>query len=116
LGKAVLAHFDASELEAHLPEVLTPVTSSTLTSRADLHKDLQLTRERGYSVDDEENTVGLRCFGVALPIRAGLTDALSCSVPIERLTADREREIITALKSTADITLQIVRGLRGLVS
>jgi DNA-binding IclR family transcriptional regulator len=116
LGKAVLAHFDEEELEAHLPAVLTPLTPRTITSRAALKEDLAATRERGYSVDDEENTPGLRCFGVALPIRSGITDALSCSVPIERLTPEHEQEIIAALRSTADVTLQIVRGLGGLLA
>lgn len=116
LGKAVLAHFDEAELEAHLPPSLTALTPRTITSRAALREDLAATRERGYSIDDEENTPGLRCFGVALPIRSGVTDALSCSVPIERLTPEHEQEIIEALRSTADVTLQIVRGLGGLLS
>ncbi|MUN64650.1 helix-turn-helix domain-containing protein [Kocuria sediminis] len=115
LGKAVLAHFDDQELEAHLPPVLTPLTPTTITSREALREDLAVTRERGYAIDDEENTPGLRCFGVALPIRSGITDALSCSVPLDRLTPEHEREIIAALRSTADVTLQIVRGLGGLL-
>ncbi len=116
LGKAVLAQFDDAELDAHLPARLTALTPHTITSREALKEDLAATRARGYSIDAEENTLGLRCFGVALPIRAGISDALSCSVPIERLTPEHEQDIIDALISTADVTLQIVRGLGGLLS
>lgn len=115
LGKAVLAHFDDENLQAHLPQTLAPLTPTTITSHQALQGDLAVTRERGYSIDNEENTPGLRCFGVALPIRAGITDALSCSVPLERLTPEHEREIVAALRSAADLTLQVVRGLGGLL-
>lgn len=116
LGKAVLAQFDDAELDAHLPARLTALTPHTITSREALKENLAVTRARGYSIDAEENTLGLRCFGVALPIRAGISDALSCSVPIERLTPEHEQDIIDALTSTANVTLQIVRGLGGLLS
>lgn len=115
LGKAVLAQLQDDELEAHLPPVLEALTPRTITSREALRADLATVRERGYAVDDEENTPGLRCFGVAMPVRSGVADALSCSVPLERLTAEHEREIVEALHSTADITHQIVRGLGGLL-
>lgn len=115
LGKAVLAHFKEDDVEAHLPEILAPLTRTTITSREKLQEELAVTRARGYSIDDEENTEGLRCFGVALPIRSGTADALSCSVPVDRLTPSHESEIVEALHSTANVTLQIVRGLGGLL-
>lgn len=115
LGKAVLAQFNDQELEQHLPPTLAALTPTTITSREALRKDLEATRKRGYSIDDEENTPGLRCFGIPLPIRADVVDALSCSVPVERLNPEYEKKIVGALRSTADITLQIVRGLGGLL-
>jgi DNA-binding IclR family transcriptional regulator len=116
LGKAVLAQFSDEELEAHLPPSLTALTSSTITSRPALRKDLVAARQRGFAIDDEENTPGLRCFGIPLPIRPDVVDALSCSVPVGRLTPEYEKEIVAALRSTADVTLQIVRGLGGLLA
>ncbi len=38
--------------------------------------------------------MGLRCFGFALRYTNQITDALSCSVPLARLTPEREPEII----------------------
>ena len=50
-------------------------------------------REQGYAVDREENTLGLRCFGVAVPYRTPARDAMSCSVPVARLTPAHEQGI-----------------------
>jgi DNA-binding IclR family transcriptional regulator len=56
-------------------------------------------RYRVLFVDDEENVLGVRCF--ALPLRLGKSagDAVSCSVPIERLDG-REAEIVSAIRRT----------------
>jgi hypothetical protein len=52
---------------------------------------------RGSAVDEQESTVGLRCFAVPLRFGGTVNEALSCSVPVVRLDADREREIVGAL-------------------
>lgn len=44
-------------------------TPSTLTSAVALHTDLEGVRERGYSIDHEENEAGVGC--VALPVFLG---------------------------------------------
>lgn len=93
LGKAILA-----ERPEAIPAELTALTPATITDRAALDADLAETRRRGHSIDDEENTPGLRCFGVPLRYTAPVQDAISCSVPIERLTPEREQEIIEALR------------------
>ncbi|KPM50596.1 IclR family transcriptional regulator [Frankia sp. CcI49] len=41
-------------------------TSNTLCTAEALHRELDLTRERGYAVDDEENEMGVTC--IALPV------------------------------------------------
>ena len=93
LGKAVLAARSDTVLGS-LPEPLTP---GSLTSLEAARADLELTRARGYATDNEENTPGLRCFGVALRYSAPPRDSISCSIPIERLTPDREKTIIDTL-------------------
>jgi DNA-binding IclR family transcriptional regulator len=114
LGKAVLANFGI-ELEAHLPEKLLPLTPHTITSRRKLKADLEAGRKRGYAVDNEENTLGLRCFGVSLNLDDSGGDALSCSVPLERLSPPREQEIVDELIATATIMRKIVHNLDGLL-
>jgi DNA-binding IclR family transcriptional regulator len=114
LGKAVLANL-GTDVEAHLPEKLLPLTHHTITSRRKLKADLEASRKRGYAVDNEENTLGLRCFGVELDLDDSGGDALSCSVPLDRLSPPREQEIVNELLGTATVMRKIVRSLDGLL-
>lgn len=97
LGKAILAARDDIEL----PE-LTPVTPKTITDLDRLNADLEVTRRRGYAIDDEENTIGVQCFGFALKYTAPVCDAISCSMPKSRLTQQLAAEIVSALSSACE--------------
>ncbi len=108
LGKAILADQPPESLADHLPDVLTPVTPKTLTDREALAADLELTRQRGYSIDNEENTLGLRCFAVPLRYLEPATDAISASIPMARLTPEREAQIIASLRVVSDKIARIV--------
>lgn len=112
LGKAVLADLPDEQLDPHLPETLEALTSHTLTDRAALQADLADTRVRGYAVDNQENSLGLRCFAIALPYTDPATDAISASVPIARLTEQREEEIVDALRGAAGKITQVVTPVR----
>lgn len=95
LGKAILAE----QAEPELPPELTALTPHTIVDRARLTSELAAVRERGFAIDDEENSLGLRCFGIALRYTTPVTDAISCSVPLARLTPAREEIITAALES-----------------
>jgi len=71
-----------------------------MTTRDALVDDLRATRKRGYAIDNEENVVGIRCFAVPMTLGPAAADAISCSVPIERL-GGRETEIVAAIRRTA---------------
>ncbi len=104
MGKALLAERLDLEgpdaLEGHLPGVLTPVTPATLIDRADLVADLERTRDRGYAIDREESLAGIACFAFPLRLTTVPLDAISASVPLERLRQGREAEIVEALRRT----------------
>jgi IclR family transcriptional regulator, acetate operon repressor len=97
LGKALLAERSDEEVRAMLPAGLTALTPYTLVDPVALAADLDGTRRRGYAIDHEENTLGLRCFGAALRYRQPARDAVSCSVPVARLAEGREEQIVAAL-------------------
>ncbi|GII33255.1 IclR family transcriptional regulator [Planotetraspora mira] len=97
LGKAILATRDDAEVRTLLPAELPALTRHTIVDHDRLITDLHRVRKRGYAVDREENTEGLRCFGVALHITDPPRDAISCSVPVPRLTAEREKDIVACL-------------------
>jgi DNA-binding IclR family transcriptional regulator len=113
LGKAILADLPPDQVEQHLPETLAALTPKTLTSRGALEADLDATRERGYSIDNEENTVGLRCFAIALHYSDPATDAISSSIPIARLTPEREAEIVALMRAVSEKITRTVAPMRG---
>lgn len=109
LGKALLATLAPEQLDEHLHHPLPRLTEHTIADRAALEADLEGVRRRGYAIDLEENTAGLKCFGFALHYQRPVVDAISCSVPLARLNPDREREIIeTMAAAVADIERRAV--------
>lgn len=109
LGKALLAERFGEDRDRHLPCELQPLTPRTIVDGAELTAALEMARVRGHAVDDEENTVGVRCFAVALRHTRPATDAISVSVPLARLTPERERELVAALCSVGDKVTRVLR-------
>jgi DNA-binding IclR family transcriptional regulator len=56
-------------------------------------RDLDATRERGYAVDDEQNTEGVTCIAVAFPGRQKAPAAVSATM----LTARCAPEVVDLL-------------------
>jgi DNA-binding IclR family transcriptional regulator len=66
-GKIFLSYIHQGQL-SELSELKAPYkhTAHTLTKKADLEREIELTRKRGYSIDNEECHIGVRC--VAAPV------------------------------------------------
>lgn len=86
-GKVHLAFMSEDEINELLPErQFKGYTSTTITDRETLKKQLQVIAEQGYAIDDEEMDIGVRC--IAAPIRdytRRIVGALSVSGPSMRL-------------------------------
>lgn len=116
LGKAILAEQPYSRLKESIYDPLPKLTEHSLTDETALLDDLNRTRDRGYSIDSEENTLGLKCFGFALTYTTPVSDAISCSVPLARLTPGREQEIIRVMADMAGtIEQHVPASLDGLL-
>ena len=95
LGKAVLAHLSAAELDDYLARTrLTRHGPNTIVSRKELRSELKKIYKNGYALDDEELARSLRC--VAAPIfdhtgRAAY--ALSISAPSMRLPKKKVHQL-----------------------
>jgi DNA-binding IclR family transcriptional regulator len=111
LGKALLADRFGTDRDEHVPAALKALTPNTIVDRAKLDEVLDDVRVRGYATDDQENTTGLRCFAVALRYCRPAQDAISASIPVGRLTPQREREIVDALCAMGDKVSRVVRPL-----
>lgn len=67
VGKALAAALPEAELEAIVKERgLRKHTPHSLTVRTKFLRELEKVRAQGYAVDDEENSVGVRC--IAAPV------------------------------------------------
>ncbi|HEX2034409.1 MAG TPA: IclR family transcriptional regulator [Chloroflexota bacterium] len=90
LGKAMIAFWPASGVAQLLRRGrLRAKTARTITTAKALQRELELTRERGYSVDDEENEVGARCIGAPVFDQSGaVVAAISVAGPVSRLAAE----------------------------
>jgi DNA-binding IclR family transcriptional regulator len=111
LGKALLAERFGTQRDEHVPAALKRLTPQTITDRVQLDHALDDVRVRGYACDDQENTVGLRCFAVPLRYCRPAQDAISASVPVDRLDPHRERDIVDALRTMGDKVSRVVRPL-----
>lgn len=111
LGKALLAERFGAQRDEHVPAALKALTPHTITDRGVLDHELDDVRVRGYACDDQENTVGLRCFAVPLRYCRPAQDAISASVPVDRLDPQRERDIIDTLRTMGDKISRVVRPL-----
>ncbi|GAB2918771.1 IclR family transcriptional regulator [Streptomyces mayteni] len=98
LGKALLAELPDDALPLPATGKLAALTPHTLTDRAALLADLAATRERGHSIEHEETVTGIAGFGFALRYDSPAIDAISCSVPLARLTPEHEREIVSVMR------------------
>lgn len=92
-GKASLASLRDAELDRRLADVddLPTFTPNSITTVAELRRDLELVRQRGYAMDDEETVEGVVCFGVMIPGRRPGEGPYAASITLLKARATHER-------------------------
>ncbi len=101
LGKVLLAELPDGALGERLRAPRIGLTQRTLVDEDILRADLDETRKRGFAIDDQESTEGVRCFAVALGSARPREYAISCSTPIARLDSRLERRTVDLLTRAA---------------
>lgn len=102
VGKAVLAAAPAEEVLALLRRTgMSRHTEHTMVTPEDFLAELQLTRTRGYAVDNQEQEVGVRCVAVEVPDSQHRL-ALSMSGPLSRMGDDVIDRAIGPLREAAE--------------
>ncbi|WP_405064430.1 IclR family transcriptional regulator [Kribbella sp. NBC_01505] len=115
LGKSLLAELTAAEVSFDLPpDPLPPMTAHTVSRHAELMRELESTRQRGYAVEREQNTLGLGCIAVPVSYRIPATDAISCSIPLARFTEEEIQDVSTIIKDhVQQLTIKLrTEGIR----
>ena len=112
LGKALLAAMSETDCRAIIgPEPLATYTPGTMIAHADLARDLEGARLRGYAIDDEESIEGLRCVGAAIRDHDGIPSyVLSVSGPKSRMPYARIDEIGLAVAEAAAAISKMLGG------
>lgn len=103
LGKAMLATLPSDELEHRLDGLgeLPVLTARSHRSLDAVIRDLDATRERGYAVDDEQNTEGVTCVAVAFPGWRKAPAAVSATMLTVRCTPEVVDLLVRDLRTLA---------------
>jgi DNA-binding IclR family transcriptional regulator len=114
MGKAILSYLPEERLDEFFEKVeLIPFTSNTIIQKEDLRKELQKVRIRGFAVNNEEFSKGVR--SVAAPVRnfeGKVIAAVNIAVPSARVDV-KILETILARK-VVELANQISRALSSL--
>jgi len=94
-GKAFLSTLSDEQVSTLLHKKgLHTYTPYTRTSPANLKEDLATIRKQGFSFDDEEHALGLRCIAACIfDEHHEAFAAISISGPVSRITGDRVIEL-----------------------
>lgn len=103
LGKVLLAALPPEDLDAIILDGdLVALTPYTITSRVQLRSELDRVRKCGYALDNCEIRPDMRCLAVPIHDSEGRTiAAMSATDHAERMDADRQYEVRSALTGAA---------------
>ena len=99
IGKAMLSNLPEEDIAKYLEKTLSAYTEETITDSEVLKKELEITRQRGYAIDNMEHEFGVKC--VALPIfdkSRKLYAAMSVSGLAPHFTDEKIKEWAILLK------------------
>lgn len=103
MGKSLLAF--GGDINAYLEAVGRPLerfTSHTIVSVRKLREELAETRNRGYSIDNEEKIDGVRCVGApVLGVNGEARAAIAVQAPAIRMPDSRIDELAEEVRAAA---------------
>lgn len=104
IGKALLSRLNKEEVKRLLDaERLTPFTSNTFDDLDSLLTNLAVCRERGFALDDEEKTEGMRCIAAPVSnIHGEVVAGISVSGPTNRICDTKVEQYGELIKHAAD--------------
>lgn len=95
VGKALLSSLPEDEVKKIWEESrVKKLTEHTIVDYDAFLKELDLSRKRGYALDNEENEMGVRCIAVCIKdYRGAAVNAFSISAPVSRMPDERIEEL-----------------------
>lgn len=114
VGKVLLSHFSEEELNHFLKNKgLSKRTENTITDITQLKEHLEMVRNQGYAIDDEENERGIRCVGAPIFNESGrVVAAVSISGPAFEVTKKLVQDILKKEVMEAALKISLRLGYR----
>ena len=114
IGKALLAYLDPQGLDRWMrTKGLVAYTDNTICDPETLRRQMLETRTRGWAIDNEERTLGMRC--VAAPVYNSYGEAIagiSVSGPTVRIPDDVLTEYGILVRRAADRVTESIGGVQ----
>ncbi|ODT81389.1 MAG: hypothetical protein ABS76_13070 [Pelagibacterium sp. SCN 64-44] len=111
IGKSLLSQLSDDEVVGILNRLGMPRrTDNTLTTAAELLADLKLTRQRGYSIDNEEDHLGVVCLGAPVFGRDGQVIA---AISVSTIKSANPTEQIENLGRTVKVHADLLSSKIG---
>ncbi|WP_424932401.1 HTH-type transcriptional regulator BhcR [Amaricoccus macauensis] len=115
IGKALLAEMEEERFARFLKRSdLSAFTEHTFIDPGALRHEIEMIRARGYSIDDEEKNIGMRC--IAAPVFDMNREAIagiSVSGPTSRIGHD---QIKTLSRPVIEATRELTKAIGGVVA
>lgn len=103
VGKALVAFADDATRSQLVEELeLEPLTGFSITDREAFRAEIELVRQRGYALMDEENELGMRAVAVPVYNAQGHAFAsLATAVPVFRMSMESLVALVPLLQAAA---------------
>lgn len=113
LGKAIMAFLPSARLNDILSAGrLVERTSRSITDPDTLRRELEVTRKRGYALDNGELIEGISCLAAPVLVSDNCAiAAISIAGPSSRITRDFIREHVSQVREAAEKTSREIRRL-----
>ena len=111
-GKIILSTFSPAQIDSYIAETgLKRYTNKTIVQQQDLLEEVNLVRQQGYAVDDEECEPGLKCVSYPLYGYHGkLCAAISVFGNIHEMQEDKTLKAIHAELESVSKTISVRLG------
>lgn len=101
-GKALISDWAEEDIDRLVNHGLPRYNENTIVSPRKLKQELAQVRRRGYSVDDEEETIGSRCIGAPITNNAGrVVSAVSIAGSKQQIYNETFYSLARNVKETA---------------
>lgn len=107
VGKVLLAHQPPEIVKQVVELGLVSYTPKTITSAAELGKELAMVRAKGYAIDDEEIEIGLRCVAASIRDHSGkVVASIGVAAPVQRMSKKVMQSCVPNVIAAADAVSQ----------